>query len=238
MVLEILGSSSSGNCYLLKNNDEVLIIEAGVDIEKVKKALDFDFSKVAGLILTHEHGDHAKYANDFMRLGIDVFATYGTHKAIKHINTPHRKFIKQFDSFSLGNFFIKSFATYHDTLEPVGFLINHSDIGNLLFCTDSKKLPYTFKDLDHIMIEANYDFNLIPKSAIRDRVYQNHMEIGTAIQFLENNNLSNVKNIVLLHLSHSNSNEMVFKQRVERLTNASVFVANEGLRLSLNKDYF
>ena len=41
MVLKVLGSGSSGNCYILESDTEALIIEAGVPFLDVKKALDF-----------------------------------------------------------------------------------------------------------------------------------------------------------------------------------------------------
>lgn len=37
MVLKVLGSSSQGNCYILENRDEALIIEAGVRFIEVKR---------------------------------------------------------------------------------------------------------------------------------------------------------------------------------------------------------
>ena len=45
MELKVLGSSSSGNCYILDNGSEALIIEAGIRFMEVKKALDFNISK-------------------------------------------------------------------------------------------------------------------------------------------------------------------------------------------------
>ena len=37
MKLRVLGSGSSGNCYILENEAEALIIEAGVPFMEVKK---------------------------------------------------------------------------------------------------------------------------------------------------------------------------------------------------------
>ena len=42
MELKILGSSSSGNGYILEGETSALIIEAGVPLDKAKKALNFD----------------------------------------------------------------------------------------------------------------------------------------------------------------------------------------------------
>ena len=56
MKLHIIGSSSAGNCYILQSEDNSsLIIEGGVNLKDVKKVLNFDISKVAGVIISHEH---------------------------------------------------------------------------------------------------------------------------------------------------------------------------------------
>ncbi len=55
MKLKVLGSGSSGNCYILHNETEALIIEAGFPFMEVKKALDFNISKIQGVVISHEH---------------------------------------------------------------------------------------------------------------------------------------------------------------------------------------
>jgi phosphoribosyl 1,2-cyclic phosphodiesterase len=56
MELKVLGSSSVGNCYLLVGQESTLIIEAGVRFHLVKKALNFDLTKVVGVLVSHSHG--------------------------------------------------------------------------------------------------------------------------------------------------------------------------------------
>lgn len=58
MELKILGSSSAGNCYLLDNGKETLMIECGVSFRKVLEGMNFDVGRIAGCIVSHEHGDH------------------------------------------------------------------------------------------------------------------------------------------------------------------------------------
>ncbi|HCB45364.1 MAG TPA: MBL fold hydrolase, partial [Algoriphagus sp.] len=59
MKLIVLGSSSAGNCYILQDNQgNSLILEAGVRIKEIKKALDFDISGIQGCLISHRHGDH------------------------------------------------------------------------------------------------------------------------------------------------------------------------------------
>ena len=54
MELTILGSSSSGNSYVIQNATEALVLEAGINFQQVRIALDWDVTKVAGCLITHE----------------------------------------------------------------------------------------------------------------------------------------------------------------------------------------
>ena len=74
MELKVLGSSSAGNCYILDNGKEALILEAGIAFPKVKKALGFNLRKVAGCLITHQHNDHAKYIRNMVDSGITTLA--------------------------------------------------------------------------------------------------------------------------------------------------------------------
>ena len=75
--LKVLGSGSSGNCYILENENEALIIEAGLPFMEVKKALNFNVMKIVGMISSHEHGDHYKYFEQYKNAGINS-ACFGT----------------------------------------------------------------------------------------------------------------------------------------------------------------
>lgn len=55
MRLKSLGSSSKGNSYILENEHEVLVLEAGVSFKKVQQEIGFNISKVRGVCVTHEH---------------------------------------------------------------------------------------------------------------------------------------------------------------------------------------
>lgn len=56
MEIKCLGSSSSGNCYVVGDENEQLIIEAGVSFHKVEEALNFNLSGARGVLISHEHG--------------------------------------------------------------------------------------------------------------------------------------------------------------------------------------
>ena len=55
MILKVLGSSSRGNGYILETDKEALVLEGGVSLTQVKKAMDFNTSKIVGVCISHEH---------------------------------------------------------------------------------------------------------------------------------------------------------------------------------------
>lgn len=245
MKLKVIGSGSKGNAYLLENEEEALLIECGVNIMDIKKAIDFKVNKISGAIVTHEHGDHAKSINEVLGSGINVYATAGTFQNSTSKNTvsSRKVVIPQKGQFKVGNFNVISFPTIHDVAEPCGFLINHKDCGTVLFLTDTVYCPYTFKGLNNIIIEANYDADIIneklgDKKFLRDRIYNSHMSIETCMDFLLANDLSQVNNIVLIHLSDSNSHEINFAKKVSGITGKEVHTANGGMTINFNKTPF
>ena len=240
MELTVLGSSSKGNCYIIQNDVEAIVLECGVPLLEVKKALNFKISKVVGCLVSHEHGDHFKYVNDYLKC-MPVFASTGTIGNISKCVT-----LKAGTRQALGSFTILPFDVKHDAAEPMGFLIKHPEIGVLLFATDTYFLPYTFAGLTNILIEANYRMDLLQKNidaglipaALRDRTLQSHMSYDTCKDALLANDLSKVNNIVLLHLSDNNSHAEEFRNGIHQATGKRVHIADKGLKIKLNKHPF
>ena len=246
MKLRIIGTGSKGNAYVLENEHEALLIEAGVNIKEIKQALDFDYSKVVGCIVTHEHLDHCKSANDLMRLGIDVYTGAKTHQKING-DVIHRAMpIASRETIKLGNFKIMAFDVKHDAVEPLGFLIEHKDCGKVLFLTDTYYCKYTFPGLNNIIIEANYSKEIIDKKYgpdsdkefLRNRILKSHFSLANCKDMLKANDLRQVNNIVLIHLSDSNSDEKQFQKEVYELTYKNVHVASNGMVIDFKKTPF
>jgi phosphoribosyl 1,2-cyclic phosphodiesterase len=245
MILTVLGSSSKGNCYILENDDEALIIEAGINPKEIKKALNFDISKVKGVICSHRHFDHSKYIKDFQGQGINVYANLETFEAHKPWPFPTRIVINIREIHNVGNFKIMGFDLNHD-VPNLGFYINHPETGNIVFATDTDKIPYKFDKVSTYIIEANYSMELLNKNIeagnlpyfVAARSTNSHMDIDSTINFLKGSDLSEVKNIILIHLSGGNSDSAQFKERVERTTGKNVYIASKGLKININNQIF
>lgn len=248
MKLTILGSSSKGNCYILENDSEALIIECGVNILDIKKALGFSFARVSGLLLTHEHGDHAKSINDVMKVGVNVYTSRGTMQALGLPVEHHRlKTIKAGELVKIGNFKVLPFKTQHDVAEPLGFIINHAETGNVLFITDSFYVSDTFRNIHNVIIEANFSQEIIDRKVkegaspdfLRNRIFKSHMSLETCKKTLKANDLGKVNHIVLIHLSDGNSDAAKFQKEIEGLTGKKVTIADAGIFIeNFNKSPF
>jgi len=144
--------------------------------------------------------------------------------------------------FTTGTYNILPFDVVHDC-KCYGYIINHKEMGTILFITDTHYCPYSFKNLTNILIEANYKKEILDQNvdkgithfSIRNRVLQSHMEIERTKEFLSSNDLSKVNNIVLIHLSDSASDENLFQSEIEQLTGKTVHIAKPGLNIQFNK---
>ena len=56
MFMKCIASGSKGNSYALISDDEILLLEAGINLLDVKRNIDFRVSKVIGCVISHEHG--------------------------------------------------------------------------------------------------------------------------------------------------------------------------------------
>ena len=240
MKLKCLGSSSKGNSYLLIGKDETLIIEAGVNFNKVKEALNFDLSNVVGCIGSHEHLDHMRYANEMQSAGIEIVGTKGTlHQSLSIY--PFNNILEYRKRLGIGRFAVTPFEIIHDAAEPCAFLIEHPEIGRLLFVTDTASFNYSFSNIDHFMIEANYEDSIVEKNAINnpnsfnniERLEKSHMSLKECFLACHNNVSQETKNIVLIHLSHGNSDSEIFKNVIKRQTGKPTYVADEGFEIEL-----
>lgn len=241
MQLIVLGSSSAGNCYLLKSSTgETLMLECGVKIDKIKQAIGFTFKNIVGCLVTHDHGDHCKSAPLLLKCGVKIYATKGTINFCGwNLISDDCVEIKPREIFSVGSFKVLPFKVNHDAVDPVGFIINHSECGSVLFLTDTYFVREKFHNINHVLIEANFSEQIIVEKNLEDfrrnRIYKSHLSLETCIETLRANDLSKVRNIVLIHLSDSNSDAQMFHDRVVQETGKPVHIADVGLKISLHK---
>lgn len=201
------------------------MVEAGVRGNTIKKSLNFGLSSICAAIISHSHLDHSKGCADIMKFGIDCYMTTETAQAL-NLSGHRLHIIEPMKQLKIDSWTILPFETVHDCPGSVGFLIkNGSD--KLVFLTDTHYCPVRFKGLTIIAIECNWSKQTLSPNldpAARKRLYRSHFNLDRVKQFLEANDLSQVKEIHLLHLSTRNSDEKLFKETIERLTGIPTYV--------------
>lgn len=208
----------------------------------VKKALGWKLGKVAGCLVTHRHEDHAKSLSDILACGIRVLALADVFDNVNPRNRVFCKVIKPMHGYKVGGFKVFTLPVIHD-VPCVGFVIEHQEMGKLLFITDTMMFEYRVPNLSHVMIEANYsdailqrniDNGLMPP-AMRGRLLGSHMELQTTKEILRTTDLSAVNEVILLHLSNGNSNAKGFAEEVRQITGKPTYIARAGLEINIDK---
>lgn len=233
--IKALASSSRGNAYYISDGVTPLLVECGLSFRQIQRGIGFSVSGLAGCLVTHEHKDHSKAAADLMKAGVEVYATNGTIDMLK-LSGHRLTAVEALKQFQVGSWYILPFDTQHDAAEPVAYLLQSMASGvKLLYATDTYYIKYRFKGLTHLMIEANYAEDLLSENvrkgalhpAMKKRIRRSHFSLGNVKEFLKANDLSQVREIWLIHLSDGNSDAERFKTEVQELTGKPVFVAVE-----------
>lgn len=218
MKFESLASSSHGNAYIVSDRDTRILLECGVSHKQLQKLSSFSLSDIKACLVSHEHKDHAKCVDELIRRGMEVYMSYGTAKALENESAT---LIEHMEQFNVGSLDIVPFTTFHDAAEPLGFLIKSRIDGDVLaFATDTVNLRYKFPGLNILAIEANYDNEILERceklpEKVRHRITNSHMEIETLCDYLRSLDLSECREIHLLHLSDAMSREEKFLRKVK-----------------------
>ena len=177
-IFQILGSSSSGNCSLLRTENSAILIDAGFSgkrIEQMLADIGESLDTIDAVFLTHEHSDHAQGIRGLSRRAdLPVFANRDTAEAVQ------RKLSKQVNwqlfqtgaTFKFRDIEVGSFTVPHDAYDPVGFTFQWGTEGDLIsphrslaWITDLGYVPEYIKEFIksvHILVlEANYDERLL-----------------------------------------------------------------------------
>ena len=219
MRFEALASSSAGNAYVVSDQDTRILLECGVSHSKLQKLSGFKLSEFQACLVSHEHKDHAKAVAELIERGMAVYMSPGTAEVLE---TEGVELMEHMAQFHVGSLDIVPFTTFHDAREPLGFLVKSRVDGDVLaFATDTVNLRYQFPGLNILAIEANYDKAILERcermpEKVRYRITNSHMEIDTLCDYLRTLDLTQCREIHLLHLSDATSHEGHFLNKVAR----------------------
>lgn len=223
--ITILASGSAGNAALVRTDSTSLLIDAGLSAKELSARLascGVEPNDVAGILITHEHGDHVKgLAQWTKRYATPVYCNRRTSMILREKMEEFTGW-HLFESgaeFALAGVLVRSFSIPHDAVDPVGFVIA-SGTHSFGFATDlghaTTLVAESLRGLDGLLLEANYDEALLEKDtkrpwATKQRIQSRHGHLsnGAAAELAGRIRHDGLGHLVLGHLSRDcNSEEL------------------------------
>ena len=176
MKVSILASGSKGNLTMLKSDNNYIMIDVGLSLNKIKNKFNqsnIQIDKIKNLLITHEHQDHVVGLKGFLKLNYieNIYLTVGTYQALKGVLTEfpnvNINFIKADEEFEIFDLKITPVMLFHDANEPVGFVFNNR-YKKFVLITDTGYINdediALLSGADLYLLEANHDPNLLMNS--------------------------------------------------------------------------
>lgn len=195
--------------------------------------------------------DHSKSFRWLMENGVQIYTndeTAGHFEAIygeKMIGVPERI------PFEANGFRIVPFYLPHTTRDKetgklipcpnFGFLLEHEEMGRLLYMTDFEYCKYSFKNMriSHFLIECNHMDDMLDKeSAKYEHSIRGHSSLSTVRAIIEANKTPALRNIILCHLSGDSADPDEMLRQVKEVAGkrVDVVVAHGGMEpIRLNR---
>jgi len=214
-----LNSGSNGNCYYVGNDDEAVLIDAGIscrETEKRMNRLGLAIEKVKAIFISHEHSDHIN--------GLEVLSkkyqipVYITPKTL--LNTRVTLLEKLNNSFTpyipinIGKLSVIAFSKCHDADDPHSFVVSGNGV-NIGILTDigsvCKDVKDNFLQCHAAFLEANYDDQMLEEGNypyhLKKRISGNHGHLSNAqaLSLFVKHKPTFMSHVLLAHLSKDNN---------------------------------
>lgn len=220
----VLASGSSGNALLVRSGDCALLVDAGLSERRLSKGLEacgVAPAALAGILLTHEHGDHTRGLKIFVdKHQVPVFSNPLTADHLKRAGIGARwNLFSNGTGFSLGQMEILPFSVPHDAADPVGFVIcsggrRFAVLTDLGYAT--RQVVESVRGVHALLIETNHDESLLQNDtkrpwSVKQRILSRHGHLSNeaAAEVVEKVATDALCHVLLGHLSRTcNSPEL------------------------------
>ena len=225
--LKCIGTGSSGNCYILEENDQLVILDVGIRMADIKKGIGYRVSDIVTVFTSHGHQDHSKSEEKFVNMGADIFAPYHS----ENLTQTHKN----------KGWYFKSFDLPHGDCPNTGIYIMSPDGHKLVYMTDFQHCAYKFTKL-HIntfLIACNH-MDDIDKEANEGKfahTIRDHSSLSVVKEFLRVNKTDRLQSVILCHLSPDNAQPSVMLQEVQEVVgdNVRCYIAKKGQVIELDE---
>lgn len=228
MRFSVLVSGSRANSTYLESGRTRILIDNGLSGRQLEQRLcsiGVDPGSLDALLVTHEHQDHIR--------GIGVLSrryrlpVYVNEETAGSLERPHGvELFKTGERFVLGDMEIIPTSIVHDALDPVGFRIEGAGLSFGYF-TDLGRVTNLVREAlascHSVVLESNHDRDLLFTCdypwELKQRIASSHGHLSNseAAKLLDEINHSDLRNVVLGHLSENSNTEKHALSEVKRV---------------------
>lgn len=227
----VLASSSAGNATVLEAGGRHVLVDAGISARRLGQRLGdlgLDWDDISAIFITHEHSDHVQaLAQIAKKRPIRIYCTrYTGHEILERAPEAVCTYFEPRQTFELGDLRVTPFEISHDAVDPVGFRFEYGN-ASLGYLTDTgaipRHIPAFLSGVDALYLESNYDPSMLEASSTRPRHLklriasaQGHLSNQQACEFLGRLNRTNLKHLVLAHLSQECNRPELAREAMQR----------------------
>lgn len=256
MTLKItsIGSSSSGNSYIIQSESCALLLDVGLSGKKIRAgiaAAGLSEKDIKGILLTHEHVDHVGSVRMMAKVcdRAQIYTSRGTAfgtKGLDKVDESRISCIYPGDSFELGDIQVKTFPLSHDAAEPLSYSFTKDD-DTLAVVTDTgivtEEIFAAMLDANKLVFEANHEEQLllfgpypynVKRRILGEQGHLSNRAAGEALsKVLEERRSDKDMSIMLAHLSSNNNTPGQAEFTVTEVLTMNGFERNRDYSLSI-----
>lgn len=234
MKYKCLQTGSKGNCSMIWTDDKCIILDAGIQMQRIKDACQFQLEKIDFGLVTHWHVDHSLSLRNLLDHGINVI-----HPPVDDWEAMATSGYQNLRN--MGDWLVKWWEVEHDCLNWAFLLYHKQTHHKIAYITDFSHTKLVPANVDTLIVECSYIDEIIDKkqNELGDRylrLKQYHMSLARLLKLLESMQESpeyRLKNIIVVHLSDRNSNKNDIIGAIKEKTGIDAVIADKGTEVEL-----
>ena len=267
MKITVLGSGSTGNAVLIVAGETRVLVDAGLSARETVRRLALvgeDATRLDGVIITHEHSDHAGGLRVLLKnLSCPVYISGQTREA--YISERHNvsneeprkradvlrdrvELIESSKDFKIGAIDFHPFTIPHDAVDNFGFTATHAGVcvATLMdFGHVTTLITERLRGCSAIVIESNHSRDMLKACSVypwelKQRILSRtgHLSNEDVADWLREGFDGTARYVVLAHLSQRANNPFLAKINAETALRerAPLFQTDTEIILSHHKE--
>ncbi|MDQ3668477.1 MAG: MBL fold metallo-hydrolase [Acidobacteriota bacterium] len=244
MKLTVLGSGSTGNAVLIVAGETRVLVDAGLSAKEIARRLALvgeDVHRLDGVLVTHEHGDHAGGLRVLLRsvdcpvyISAQTCEAYISERENVTNDEPRKRTsalldrVEQIESskdFRIGDIDFHPFTIPHDAVDNFGFTATHQGvkIATLMdFGHITTLITEQLRGCAAVLIESNHSRDMLKACdaypwELKQRILSRlgHLSNEDIADWLRDGFDGTADHIVLTHLSQRANNPYLAKISAE-----------------------